>query len=942
MTALTWRLATILTTGLMSALILAAPHRALAQTNSGTLTGAVSDAQGGVLPGAILAAVYEPTGALTQAVTGADGTYTIAGLRPGGPYTVTATMPGFRTMSRADVAVTAGDARRLDFTMQIAAMSEELTVRAGTELAQNEKRSASNIIDVVSADAVGRFPDANAAEALRRIPGVSLEIDQGEGRFVVVRGIDPTLNNVTINGQIVGTPAEFGTRGVSMDSVPADLVSRLEVTKAVTPDMDANAIGASVNIATLGAFDRPEGLLSATVRTGYNNLSGRSPFSGNATWGRILDAERRWGLMLGGSFSQRRFDSELFRVADSWGNFNGSLVPQNQAFFLYDVDRRRQGLNAALTYRPVAAHDVTVRFNHNLFRDIEGRQQVEFDLTRGTLSNQTPTSGRFSGGRASREYRDYEQEHTINAFMATGDHLVGGSFLDWRAGFSRGQRDTPNRVDWEFRSGGNAFPNTYDTSDPTAPIITPNAAFYDATAYPFRRVRFRTDLEREDVLTAEASLRRDVSTADRRAFWKAGAKVVTRAKSQDRENMNYTGSGFSLADFGLGASGPDDFFGGRARFGPTLNLPGLQRFFADNPQFFTFDALGSLNNSLAQDFEADETVTAGYLMGQIDFDGWNLLAGIRVEHTSGTYDANELLYDDGDFTGNIRPSSGDTSYTDVLPGVHVNFFPRQNLTIRAAWTNTIGRPSYADLAPIAELDDILNDDGSYTGGFSSGNPDLKPYESTNLDLSIEYYLDSGLIAVAPFYKRIDNPIYGLNFAENDFTYNGRFYDRLGFSQPANADSGRIAGVEFTYQNYFSGLPAPFDGLGVNMNYTVTSSRVDVFERDDELPFFKQSDHVGNVAVLYEKRGVAAQVSMSFNSPALGSIGGDAMEDNYADWYRVLDMKLSAPLARGLRGLLEISNLNDEHRLRYAGTSEYRTADERYSWSLLAGIDWRFR
>jgi len=118
--------------------------------------------------------------------------------------------------------------------------------------------------------------------------------------------------------------------------------------------------------------------------------------------------------------------------------------------------------------------------------------------------------------------------------------------------------------------------------------------------------------------------------------------------------------------------------------------------------------------------------------------------------------------------------------------------------------------------------------------------------------------------------------------------------------------------------------------------------VTLFDRDDELPFFKQSDHVGNVAVLYEKYGWATQLSMSFNSPALGSVGSDVDGDNYADWYRVLELKLSAPLTRGIRGLVELSNLGDEHRLRYAGVSDRRVADERYSWSFYAGIDWRLR
>lgn len=913
-----------------------------AQSTSGTLTGVVADAQGGVLPGASVVAVYVPTGTRSETITRADGRYVLTGLRPGGPFTVTVSMPGFQEVS-AELTVAAGDEQRQNFTLAIAGVSEALTVRAATEIARDRKRAAPSISDVVSADAVGRFPDANAAEALRRIPGVSLEIDQGEGRFVVVRGIDASLNNVTLNGQIIGTPAEFGTRGVSMDSVPADLISRLEVTKAVTPDMDANAIGGTVNIVTLGAFDRPDGLFSGSLRTGYNDLSGRSPFSASASYGRLLDATGRWGIALGGSFSQRRYDSQLYRISSgAWADFNGSFVPQTQAHFLYDVDRRRQGLNAALAFRPASGHELGLRLNHNLFRDIEGRQQVEFDFTRGTLSDQTPTSGRFSAGRAAREYRDYEQEHTINAAMLSGGHLTGGWLADWRAGFSRGQRDTPRRADWEFRSGANAFPNTYDVSDPTRPIVTPSANYYTGDAYPFRRVRFRTDLEREDVLTAEGSAQRDVAIGARRSSWKAGAKVVSREKSQDRENQNYTGSGFSLGDSGLGGTGPDDFFEGLAPYGPTLNLQALQQFFSANPGRFTFDALGTLANSLAQDFDADETVAAGFLMGQLDFERANVIAGVRVERTSGSYYANELLYDDGDFTGSVRPATGETSYTDVLPGVHVNLFPRQNVVVRMAWTNTIGRPSYADLVPISELDDVDNGDGTFTGGLSTGNSGLKPYESMNVDASVEFYLGSGLVAVAPFYKRIDNPIYGFSTIEENLTYNGRVYDRLGISRPENADRGRIAGVELTYQNYFTFLPAPFDGFGVNVNYTATDSSVTVFGRNDELPFFKQSDHIGNVALLYEKFGVAAQASVSFQSPSLGSVGANADRDGYDDAYHVVDLKISAPIARGLRALVEASNITDQHRLVYAGTPDRRTADERYSWNLYVGLDWRLR
>ena len=907
----------------------------------GSFTGLVTDEQGGALPGAIVTAVHVPTGLRQEATTGRDGRYVLSNLRSGGPYTLTVTMAAFRSTERRDVVVSGGEERTVDFRLPLATLSEELTVTAGSEIARQQKQAADHILDVVSADSLGRFPDHNAAEALRRIPGVSMEIDQGEGRFVVVRGIDASLNNVTINGQIVGTPAEFGTRGVSMDSVPADLVARLEVTKAVRPDMDANAIGASINIATLSAFDRPEGFVLGSVRTGYNDMGGRAPYSGSFSFGRVLDAERRWGVVIGGSYSYRRYNSELYRIADGqWASQNGFFVPQNQAYFLYDVERQRGGVNASLEFRPAAQQSFFLRFNNNLFQDLEGRQQTQFDFTRGTLTNQTPTSGRFSQGRATREYRDYTQKHLINALMLGGTHTVQRTALDWRIGGSRGQRRTPNRVDWEFRSAANAFPNTYDLSTQTLPVVTPDPSFYSGAAYPFRRVRFRSDLEREDVWTGELNLRHSVTLAGRGAYWKTGVKVVTRDKFQDRQNRNYNGSTFTLADFGLGASGPDDFFVNDTRFGPTLNLPALKSFFDTNPDRFIADTLTTQQNSLEQDFEAGEDVYAGYAMLGVDFSKWNLLAGARLENTRGEYLANELLFAGGAFTGRTNPARGTTNYTDVMPGVHVNIHPRQDVTFRFALTNTIGRPSYAQLAPIRVFDDILNEDGTFTGSLSSGNSDLKPYRSTNIDASFEYYLKNGIVSVAPFHKHIRNPIYTRSFVETNTVQNGRRYDRFGFTQPENADQGRITGVELAFQTTLPMLPSPFDGLGLNFNYTFVDSSVTVFGREqDDLPFFGQSDRVGNVAVLYQKYGIEAQVSASYTSPMLGSLAGSLEGDNYADSYLPVDAKVSYAVSRHFRPFVELRNLNDEPRLRYAGSRDRRVAHEIYSWTVYAGIDW---
>jgi TonB-dependent receptor len=926
----------------LAGLLSAMPARAFAQPST-AISGAVTDAQGGALPGAVVVALHLPTGTTFEATTGSDGRFSISGVRTGGPYRITVNMAGFASQERRDLIVNTGETLRADFELQLAGVSEMVSVIAGTALARDEKRSAPTIMDVVSADSMGRFPDANAAEALRRVPGVSMEIDQGEGRFVVVRGIDASLNNVTLNGQVIGTPAEFGTRGVSMDSVPADLIARLEVVKAVRPDMDANAIGASINIETLGAFDQPGGFLFGSLRSGYNDMSGRAPFSGSVNFGRVFGADQRWGVVIGASYSRRQYESELFRVASTWADFNGSFVPQNQAFFLYDLDRRRQGVNAAIEFRPSRPHSLAFRINHNRFEDTEGRQQAELDLTRGTLTNQTPTSGRFSQGRATREYRDYNQQHLINAAMIVGNHETSRTSIDWNIGVSRGERKTPFRVDWEFRSAANAFPNTYDVSNPEQVRVTPSEDFYSAAAYPFRRVRYRKDLEREDVLSSEVNLRRASTFGTRSGYWKVGTKVVTRDKTQDRTNENYTAGsqGFSLGDFGLGGVGPDDFFKGGLRFGPTLNLPSLQDFFRANPTRFAFDARSTSQNSVEQDFTANESVLAGYGMLGIDLTRWNLMAGVRVEGTRADYSAHELVFANGAFTGRTNPATGETNYVDVLPGVHLNFFPTNALTMRVAWTNTLGRPAYADLAPISVLDEVQETDGSFVGSLSTGNAALEPYEAMNLDVSFEYYLPSGLLSVAPFFKFMDNPIYDRSVTESNFVHNGRTYSRFDLARPENAERGHIAGIEFNYQTMFSRLPSPFDGLGANFNYTWTDSSVSVFGRDEDLPFFKQSDHIGNVALLYQKQSVEAQLSLSFQSSALASIGATADADIFADWYTPLDAKVSFPITRVLRVFVEGRNLNDEARIRYARTPSRRTAHEIYSRDLYAGIDWRF-
>lgn len=930
---------------LVAALLAALPY---STSLAATLTGLVTSSNSGdPMPNATVS--IPQLGRETS--TDRSGRYRFANIDPG-TYGVSVGFLGYDETSQSVTISATGDSR-VDFEMSLAddlITMEDFVVegaREGQARALQQKRMAEGIMDAVSADAVGKFPDGNAAEALRRMPGVSVEIDQDEGRYVVVRGIDSALNTVTLNNQLIGTPSEQGNRGIGMDSVPADLISRLEVTKAVTPDMDGTAIGGSVNIVTLSAFDRPEGFTFGSVAGFYDSFRSRTELNGSLNVGRTFGEDRKWGVVIGGSYSLKNFGSQTSDAQD-WTEEGGFFIPEVVESFDYDIERKRIGINAALQFRPNEANEFALRLNHNEFTDTEGRQNSDFNFARGDLTNQTSNSGSFDEGRATREFRDYHQTWTIQALSLEGKHELGSDYeLEWQVGASRGERDVPIRHDWEFRSGGGAFPNSYLLTDREPTIVTPTDNFYDPSSYPLRRVRLRNDIEQEDVFSAQVDLKHDVRFGDRNGYWKTGLKYVTRDKKDDRTNMNYEPGevDLDLGEPGLAGPEPENFMEGRYRYGPTVNLAAMQQFFASNPDRFELNEIDSLEDSTAGDFDANEDVLAVYAMGGIDLTPtWKLLGGVRVEYTDVSYGGNELIFDDGDFTGDVNRVTGNDDYSTVMPGIHLIWRPNEKVVARFAWTNTLGRANYADLAPIREFDQIEEPLGSgiWRGSISEGNPFLQPYESMNWDASLEYYFQSGgIVSVGVFHKDIDNPVYGASFTERDVTVDGRFYEILSTSRPENADSGRITGVEFNYQQFFTALPSPFDGLGVNLNYTITDSSATLLSQGGrEVPFFKQADNIGNLALIYEKYGIQARIAYAVTGDYLTDVGSDSDLDGYIDERKVIDAKISYRINENLTVFGEFLNLNEQPLREYVGISSRNSGYEIYGWKSRFGLNFR--
>jgi hypothetical protein len=472
------------------------------------LTGRVRDGNtNSFLPGATVV-LRAPA---REATTDRDGVFSLGQLPPGA-YTVTVSYLGYAEASETVTIASEGD-RSVEIALQADIVKLGRFVvggeREGQARALQQKRTADNIIDVVSADSAGKLPDGNAAEAVRRLPGVFAEIDQNEGRYIVVRGIDAALNNITIDGISVGS-TESGTRGSAMDSVPADLISRIEVVKAVTPDMDHQAVGASVNIVTPSAFDRGRALRLRHGRRRRVQRPEDRPADPQRRHlrpdlrRRQVGAHRRRELQVPSLHLQPPVGRQPL-VAGGTGRHAGGGIffPAVDALFHYDVQRWRQGVNAALEYRP-AAPPLRAAVSDNRFKDEEGREQSNFEFFRTAFpASFTPTTATFTGGRATVEYRYYRQKHNITNTSFTGKHNLGDGRLrlDYLVAVGEANKQTPDRQDWEFRSGTN-LTSTVNTSafhwD-----LEPGAAYFDAASYPFRRVRFRRDEEEEDNLNGD-------------------------------------------------------------------------------------------------------------------------------------------------------------------------------------------------------------------------------------------------------------------------------------------------------------------------------------------------------------------------------------------------------------------------------------------------------
>lgn len=805
--------------------------------------------------------------------------------------------------------------------------------RAADRLAIETKRLSDSQVDSVRGDDVGRLPDQNVAEAVRRLPGLSVANDQGEGRYLTVRGVSPDLLNVTLNGQTAPAPEPDG-RQVKLDDIPSALIGSVTVVKTLTPDLDANAIAGQANIETLTAFDRAKTFVTGKAAVGYYQANHKKPYEIDATVGGLFGANKDFGAVLSFSRSDRKLRADNAGASENWVDVNGHLVPDGATLRRYSTHRTRTGAVANFDWRPSTDVKTFMRFTYSKYEDSESRQHfgTGIPVTKpGNFSNQDEDSGTYTKGKNDRRVRTRAESTSTFSASTGGEFHFGGSQLNLEGTYSRARKLDPRRDEWTFKAsniGGSYVLDDYMV------FVTPDAAAYDPNNFAASAAKYESRRAVENLYQARIDFKAPLDLGTDSSV-KLGGKVVDRRKTSDRSNRTWEFAGeddLTIAD----VQGGDiaSVYKGLYTFGPAIDASKADAYFKAHPGDFELDEAGSLADSLAADYRIRERVVAAYAMTSLKFGAFTLVPGVRMESTRGRF-AGKTITEDSTFDQDFD-NFGKRKYTDLFPGVNVRFDVGEGLTLRGAITRAIGRPNYEDIAPYIAVN--VDDEE-----VEMGNPNLKPLYSTNFDAAVEYYIGrKGIIAAAFFHKKIENPIFLTGEIVTNGTYAGQTLPTALVTQPRNGDDAKITGLEFNAQMELSFLPSPLDGLSLNGNITFVKSRAyGVPGRADPVRLTNQSNRVASAQISYEKYGVSARVAYTYRSKYLDTVGTDRLTDQYVDNFNQFDARLGYAITPNFDIFVEGSNLNDEPQRRFIGLRPRLIEIERYGWSAKTGIQLHF-
>ena len=947
-----------------------------AYTNAATgkLQGSVKDAETG---DPLIGTTIIVEGTTTGTSADYDGNYTLK-LDPG-TYTIKVSYIGYKSQT-AQVQIISGQITIQDFKLSYEVMEGmEVTVTAqaaGQFSAINQQLASSSIKNVVSSDRIQELPDRNAAESLGRLPGVSILRSGGEANQIAIRGLSPKFNSISIEG-VQMTATSDANRSVSLAGISSNSLDGIEVTKAITPDMDANTLGGAVNLRMKEAPE--EFTLNMLAQGGYNahdNLFDEYKFvisTGNRFFNKKL------GVFATANIEQVNRGNDILKM--KWLRLVNQPVPlAGNGLILSDkkAKRKRVGASLVLDYRlPFGSF----KFN-NYFNRLNNRS-----------TNRVATYDGVSGDNLTYSITDNPSNMTdqyINSFM--GEFDIMGANLDFTLSHAYSQKNNPNAAEWILVQRG-AVKN-YDLIY-VDNFTLPDSTVYDTISEVTRSYRDVTGFQERDFGVA-INLKIPFNLGDiASGHIKLGGKYKKKRKSQDISSLfinasrafrggyrdaiatasdDYTHYGGKLF---LNESGMDndftvpDFLNGEFDYPPVPDIEKLREMYTLTENYvnalppediYSHGWWINTSGSVLKDFSGTEELYAGYLLAELWFLNKKLmlLGGVRFENMNREYTGYRFLDtgDDNIDPGKIPQKTDGASNHHFFPMVHLRYKPKDWFDIRLARTKTLTRPDYFDITPWYH--EIA--DGNEGKG---GNPYLKPATAINYDLQLSFYKNKlGLLTLGGFHKEISDMIWNSSSYIQDPAEYGlpeTFVDYNWTTKINNKHKAYVTGLEFDWQTNFWYLPRPFNGLVTGINYTHIVSTttypapkyhsVQISQVEWEFWYDSttvkagledQPSDIFNVFVGYDYKGFSARLSFYLQTKTLVNKNVQYVEmNNYTETYSRFDLSLKQDLPwYNLQLFFDISNITDTPDKRYQYNHKYPTRWEYYGRSLSLGLRYK--
>jgi TonB-dependent receptor len=857
---------------------------------------------------------------------------------------------------------------------QTSASAADETIRlgefvvAGAQLsirrALADKRGETVVSDAISADEIGSIPDFGLGEALERVPGVAMVINNGRGesQFATLRGLNADYNSVLIDGlQLPST--ETNRRNVSLDVIPSSLAKAINVYKTFTPEMDGNAIGGIMNLRTRSAYDSPGFFISARGNYGFyenrRQLHSTTP-SGQAelTFSNTFGPRRQWGLVVSASYF-RRDSSSLNSAIDTYSFYTaaGTLVPltspdvatatpvpDRRRWLAYDNVRERNGLFGKLEYAGTGR--LRAHFTGGFFQHLNDEERQSNILVRSSAPVLvSPTTGTVAVANAQADFAAFYQDRriTYSEFGAESD-LTPDSVVKFTTHYAIGDYQQTGLLDTyriaNTASLGYRYENTpggfthFGLNDP--------AYYYNAANYrTFEHGRTSDDND-EKILTLALDYARNAGSDARGLGFKAGVKYrhLDRAYDFFEENYRPTSAALLLSDaLDPRATTP---YNGRGQRIVNIDPVKAQAAFVANRGLYPLNSTNVARN-LQADYTLTEAVTAVYAQAVYRRDRFTAIGGARFERTvlETTSNATRTL---GAATTYV-PAARKSDYDDVLPSLNLTYDVTATFRVRTAVSRSISRPNYDSLA----AREVITDNGTGIVNISTGNPALKPRESTNLDASLEWYFSKdALLSVGLFRKELKNEF--LRTAAVETAEINGIMTTTRTTSPRNLDSATINGVELAFTDTrLAFLPGPLAGLGVQLNATfldiATSSIVMANGSTRRLPSLLESPEMRfNATLLYQIGKWSAQVSYKHTDPNLVAIStANVVDDRYFRDNDTFDAQLRYKLNKRWSFTLQAKNFTGERPARMIGLRQEllrEELDNGRSW--FAGVTYLFK